>query len=56
MTTETRRRLHLGLTIQGPFSRNRRRRRILWTNALPYLVSAAATLWVLLLIIGLFTA
>lgn len=56
MNSDTRRRLHLGLTISGPFSRNRRRRQIQWINAVPYLLSASAALWIILLIIGLFTA
>lgn len=53
---DSHRRLTLGLPITGPYSRNRRRRQIQWSNAVPYLVSAGAVAWIIVLIVGLFTA
>ena len=53
MQNELIRRARLGLPIHGPFSRNRRRPRQ-WSNALPYLISAAVALCFIALIAGIF--
>lgn len=53
MQHELIRRARLGLPIHGPFSRNRRRPRQ-WSNALPYLISAAAVAGLAALVTGVF--